>query len=59
MDGRLRGYQFKTVPGERKNPKSFGKLGGEKLLNLRGARTPPLVAAVGLEKGGFAERLRE
>jgi hypothetical protein len=56
---RLRGYQFKTTAGPRKNPKVYGKFGGDKKEQLADATPPPDVDAAELENSGFAERVKE
>ncbi|KAF8540323.1 tRNA-guanine(15) transglycosylase-like protein [Trichophaea hybrida] len=59
---RLRGYQFKSTGGPKKNTKAYGKLSGDKLVGDKleksnEAETPPDMDAVEMEKSGFAERL--
>ncbi len=54
---RVRGYQFKTEPGPKKNRKAFEKFADSKKETLEEATSPPDVNAEQMEKGGFAERL--
>lgn len=54
---RLRGYQFKTTGGPKKNAKVYGRLAEDKLERFEGTETPPDMDAVEMEKTGFAERL--
>jgi len=62
MESRLRGYQFRTTAGPKKNPKAFGKLseklGGDSKEQFEDDTPPPDVDAAELEKSGFAERLQ-
>ncbi|KAM5441551.1 putative tRNA-guanosine(34) preQ1 transglycosylase [Microsporum ferrugineum] len=55
---RMRGYQFKTGPGEKRNPKVFGRLDGvaEKLLESQSSVVTPDAEAEELEARGFAEK---
>ncbi|KAI5816964.1 tRNA-guanine transglycosylase family protein [Pyronema omphalodes] len=56
---RLRGYQFKTTAGPRKNAKVFGKFtrpGGDRKERLEEADLPPDMDAVEMEDVGFAEK---
>ncbi|EFR01221.1 queuine tRNA-ribosyltransferase [Nannizzia gypsea CBS 118893] len=56
---RMRGYQFKTGPGEKRNPKVFGRLDGvaEKLLESQSSIVTPDAGAEELEERGFAEKI--
>ncbi|KAF3479511.1 tRNA-guanine transglycosylase family protein [Arthroderma uncinatum] len=55
---RMRGYQFKTGPGEKRNPKVFGRLDAvaEKLLESQSSVVTPDAGAEELEARGFAEK---
>lgn len=55
----MRGYQFKTTAGPRKNAKVFGKFtrpGGDTKEKLEEADLPPDMDAVEMEDIGFAEK---
>ncbi|EZF35778.1 hypothetical protein H101_00681 [Trichophyton interdigitale H6] len=56
---RMRGYQFKTGPGEKRNPKVFGRLDGvaERLLESQSSVVTPDAEAKELEARGFAEKM--
>ena len=56
---RVRGYQFKTEPGPKKNPTVFTKVAGDQKQKLSESEVPVDAVAEQLEQIGFAEVKKE